>query len=145
MTMWITSVTALTTCLRPSRLRAVVVVRGLRLRVALRVRVQALRVLDSRKVVRMVRAAATARLPGLRRPSAAVRVMALRVMGKPVVKSRVTVVRRVMISLGKSQRCRTRVGLGRRSFIRSRRVIVSRRLSSWINCQGVLAVKSRRC
>ncbi len=48
-----------------------------------------------------------------------VRVMALRVMGKPVVKSRVTVVRRVMISLGKNQRCRIRVGLGRRSFIRS--------------------------
>jgi ATP-dependent RNA helicase RhlE len=130
-----------TTCHRPNRPRAVVVAQVPRHRAL----VQALRApAASHRVARTVRAAATAPPPAPHRPSAMVRVTAHRVMARPVAKSRATAALHVMSSHApRNLPCRTRAAARRRrSSTRSRKAIASRHLSSWINCQAALVVKT---
>src|SRR5450830_1853266 len=78
---WITSATALTTCLRPNRPRVVAVVRVLRHKARpLLAPAQVLHApAASHKVAKAVRAAATAQPPARRRPSAVAHATALHV------------------------------------------------------------------
>ena len=142
-TISITSVTASTTCHSRSRPRAVAAVRVLRHKA--RQPVRAHHVAASHKVARAVRAAAMAPAPARHRPNAAAHAMVHLVTARPVAKTRATAVRPATTSLVRNRPCRTRVARRRRSCTRSRRLIASRHLSNWINCQAVLAEKNRHC
>ena len=135
-------------CLKPNRLKAAVAVRVLRHqpRQLAQAQAQALRAAASHRVVRAVRAAATAPPPARHRPSAAARAMVLHVTARPVAKSPATAARPVATtSRSRNRPCKTLAVQRRRSFTRSRKPIVSRHLNNLINCQAVRAVRNQRC
>ncbi len=142
-TMWITSVTASTTCHSKSRLKAVVAVRALRHRAPRQVR--ALHVPASHKVARTAHATAMAPALAPHRPSVAVLAVAHRATARPAAKTRAIAARPVTTSRVRSLPYRTRAVPRRRSCTRSRRLTASRHLSNSINCQAVLVVKNQRC